>query len=258
MAVLWLLAVGFSLMPLAALLLLAYPSALREHQDLAWGLVAGIVGFLGLGHATATFLEGNALLKYEATPWISAAVVVCGIVVGLGLAWPILAGHLFKADAGLEALVWASVAYLALHSLDDGLVLGQAYAGTDPSGFPLTATVALATLGHRFAEGAIVVVPAFFAGWRPNRSVPALLAAFVTVPASYLPVWLLGAGVVSRGTVALDQGLPVFVAGTEAGFAIILLILGFLPRATGPPKPRWAIWVGIGFLLMTVFHLLVE
>lgn len=258
MAVLWLLAVGFSLMPLAALLLLAYPSALREHQDLAWGLVAGIVGFLGLGHATATFLEGNALLKYEASPLVSAATIAGGILVGLALAWLLLARGNRGPEVGLGALVWAGTAYLALHSFDDGLVLGQAYAGVAPTGFPVNAVDTLATLAHRFAEGAFVIVPALFAGWRTQRATPLLLAGLVTIPAAYVPMAVLGSGTVSLGMVALDQGISVFVAGVEAGFATLLLLLGILPRVIGSRGPRWALWAGLGFLAMTLIHLLVE
>ncbi len=255
---LWLLALGFSLVPFLAVLLQGVSETLRRHEALAWGGLAGILGFLGIAHAGAAILEGNSLLRYEASPLASGAVVAVGVLAGIALAWWFLGRGSRGMEIGANTVIWAAAAYVLLHSVTDGMVLGQAYAGPFPVGFPLDAATVGGTLIHRFAEGALVVVPAIYSGWKPPRTYLPLFAALASVPAAYVPVALLGSATPTSGSVALVQALGVFGAGLEAGFAILLLLLAVVPRALRGRDARWALVAGVTFTALLLVHLLVE
>lgn len=256
MADLWLLALGFGVLPFSALVLLAAPAALRRHEPLVWGVLIGVVAFLGLAHAGAALLQGNAYLRYEASPEISAATAAGGVLLGTALGWTVL-GRRAGSPATLRSIAVAAAIYVALHSVSDGQVLGEAYAGPLAPGYALTVVLVGGTLLHRLAEGALIAVPAVLDGWKPSRWSGLLLAGLLTLPAAYVPVVLLG-GAPTASAVALDQGVSVFVAGLEAGFAGILLLLGLVPRVAGAQDRRWAMWAGLAFTVMLLIHFLVE
>ena len=257
MADLWLLALGFGLLPLTALLLAAMPSVVRTRETATWGLLAGVVAFLGFAHAGATILEGNAYLRFEAGPAVSAATAAAGLVLGIGLGWVVL-GRRAGTETTLAAVAGAAAVYVALHSVADGFVLGEAYAGPVAPGFPVTAAVVGGTLLHRFAEGALIVVPAILAAWRPPRWIGLLLVGLITLPAAFVPVAIFAPSSVSTGRVALDQAVSVFAAGVEAGFAALFLFLALLPRIQAAKDRRWAVWAGLAFTGMLLLHFLVE
>ncbi len=175
-------------------------------------LLLGVVAFLGFAHADATILEGNAYLRYEASPEASAA---------------------------------------------DGLVLGEAYAGPLTPGYTLTAVRVGGTLLHRFAEGALIAAPAIMASVKPTRWLPLLLVGLLTIPSPYVPD-AIHSGTPTAGAVALDQGVSVFMAGVEAGFAGLLLFLALIPRVAAAKDGRWAVWAGLAFTTMLLIHFLVE
>lgn len=255
---LWLVALGFGVLPFAALLVYVAPQALRRHESTAWGLLVGVVAFLGLAHASATLLEGNAFLRYEANPWTAALVAAAGLLGGIALAWTVLGRSAPPGEPSIAAVLAAAVAFVTLHSFTDGLVLGEAYAGPAATGFPLTLAVLGGTLLHRFAEGALILVPAILLAWRPPKSLVLLLVGLVTVPAAYVPVAILAPATISSGAVALDQAISVLGAGFEAGFAILFVALGLLPRLRTAKDGRWALWAGIAFASMFLVHFLVE
>ena len=255
---LWLLALGFGVLPLLAVVLYAVPETLRRNEAAGWGLLIGVVGFLGLAHAGASLLEGNAFLRYEANPWTAALVAVAGLLAGIALGWRLLGAAAPGGESGIRALLWTAVAFVAVHSFTDGLVLGEAYAGPLPTGFPLDLAVVVGTVLHRFAEGSLIILPAILAAWRPRKTLPLLLVGLITLPAAYVPVAILGSGTVGVGSYALDQAVSVFGSGLEAGLAILFLALGLLPRLRSAKDGGWAVWAGIGFTLMLLVHFLVE
>ncbi len=252
---LWLLALGFGLLPLVAVLLVAAPDFLRRHETLVWGLLIGVVAFLGFAHAGATILEGNAYLRVEATPEVSALTAAAGLLLGISLGWLVLGRH--GASSDLAGVVLASAVFVALHSFADGLVLGEAYAGPLAPGYTLTALLVGGTLLHRFAEGALITVPGTLTAASSRRWLPLLLVGLLTLPAAFAPVAILGTSP-TPGAVAMDQAVSVFAAGLEAGFAGLLLFLGLLPRVAEAKDRRWAAWAGIAFTAMLLIHFLVE
>ncbi len=252
---LWLLALGFGLLPFTALLLATAPAALRDHENAVWGLLLGVVAFLGFAHAGATLLEGNTFLRAESSPEISAATAAGGLLLGIALGWLVLGRR--GANTSPTSLAGAAAVYVALHSVADGLVLGEAYAGPLAPGYTLTAVLVGGTLLHRFAEGTLVAVPALLASAKPQRWVPLLVVGLLTLPAAFVPVAILS-GNPSPSAYAWDQGVAVFMAGAEAGFAGLLLFAGLAPRVAGAKDGRWAVWSGLAFTAMLLVHFLVE
>ncbi len=250
---LWLVASGFGIMPAAALLLLIRPKAVRDGQTFAWAALVGVTAFLGLAHTSAMILELDA--RYVAGPMAAAATLALGVILGLGLGWALLGrGRMAGTPAGLT---WAAVAFLALHSLGDGLVLGGAFAGPLPMGWELTPLNVTATFLHRFAEGCLVVVPALLAAWKPPKTFGLLLTGLLTVPAAFVPVALYGGGV-SLGVVTADQAVNMLLSSVETGFAMTFLLLGLLPRIGGQRDSRWVLVAGLAFLAMFLIHFAVE
>ncbi len=253
-----LVAVGFGLLPFLATLLFAFPDVLRRNEAAAWGLAAGVIAFLGLAHAGSVLIEGNAFLRYESNPYAAALVAVVGLLAGILVGWKLLGGAASEDAPGASALLWATVAFVAIHSFTDGLVLGGGYAGPAAAGVILDPVAVGGTALHRFAEGSLIVLAALAAGWRPQKAAGLLLVGLLTVPAAYIPVAALAPGSLSLTTVALDQAISVLGAGLEAGLAIVLLALGLLPRLHDAKDSRWAIWAGVGFTLLLLVHYLVE
>lgn len=255
---LWLIALGFGVLPFLAVLLQFASGILKEHEALVWGALAGVLGFLGIAHAGASLLENNSLLRIAATPALSGLVAALGLLAGIWLGWLFLGRRSGGTETGLTKVVWAAAMYVLLHSLADGLLLGQAYAGPFPIGFPLDVATVSGTVIHRFAEGALVVVPALYAAWRPPKTYLPLAAALVAIPAAFVPTVVLGAGTPSSGAIALVLALSVLSAGLEAGFAIMFLLLAVIPRAIRSQDSRWAVTAALAFTVMLLIHLLVE
>ena len=253
-----LVAAGFGLLPLLAVLLYAWPDVLRRNEGTVWGLAAGVVAFLGLAHAGSALIEGNTFLRYEANPYTAALVPAVGLLAGIFLGWKLL-GETESGNApSARAVVWATVAFVAVHSFTDGLVLGAGYAGPAAPGASLDLVTVGGTVLHRFAEGSLIALAALVAGWKPQKAAGLLLVGLLTVPAAYVPVAILAPGSISVTTVALNQAISVLGAGLEAGLAILLLVLGVLPRLRDAKDARWAVWAGIGFTLLLLVHYLVE
>ena len=254
----WVVATGFGLLPLMAGMLWLGRETLHRHEAAVWGLLIGVVAFVGLAHTGATILEGNAFLKFEASLPISAGVATGGIYLGLLLGWLVVGRAGPGVGAPLGALAAAAIVYVALHSVSDGLVLGESYVGPGSSGYPLTAVVVGGTLLHRFAEGALILVPALLASWKPAKAFGALLVALVAAPAAYIPIALLSPAALSPATVALEQAISVFASSAEAGFAVLLLFAGLMPRVRLAKDAKWAVWAGLAFTAMLLIHFLVE
>src|SRR6266508_1854325 len=147
------LAIGFGVMPLAAILLYAFPGLVLRHREASWGILAGVVGFLGLSHAMALVLLNHSLLGDRSLATLLSA---SGLAVGAGVGWILLEGPYIRTEP--NRIVAAAVALLGLHSFSDGLVLGVAYIGGVSPNVPLDAVAVSATATHRFVEGTIVVI----------------------------------------------------------------------------------------------------
>lgn len=255
---LWFLALGFGVLPVLAILLYAFPGALRRHEGAFWGLLVGVVAFLGLAHSSLALTEGEAYLRYEANPWSAALIAAAGLLAGIALGWRMLGQAASPPGSVGTRIVWAAAAFVALHSFTDGLVLGMAYAIPGSTGFDLTLASVGGTVLHRFAEGALIVVLAILAAWRPPKTLGLLLAGLATIPAAFIPVILLAPSNFSAGAVALNEAVAVLGAGFEAGFALLFLGLGLLPRTQAFKDSRWAVWAGVAFTLVLLVHFLVE
>jgi len=250
----WLVALGFALMPMGGLLLYSAGREILDRESTALATLAGVVLFLGIAHAGADVLVGNAFLKYAATPMLSAATAAGGAMTGLGVAallW-------IRRGARPSGLVAVSVAYFALHTFADGLVLGEGFAGPFPTAVPLTPAVVVGTLVHRFAEGAVIVVPAILVGWKPQKAVGLLSIGLLAVPAAYLPIGLFASPGSIPAFAAAWEAIKVFAAAAEVGFAVPLIVVGLLPRILPIRSFRPAAWVFIGFLAMLLIHFTVE
>lgn len=250
-----LLAVGFGIMPMAAVLLVFLEGHLRSREALVWGALIGIVAFLGIAHAAATILELDS--QFTAGAGASAVTLTLGLLTGLGLGWVLLGRTIGGGVSFASRVAWAALVFLALHSVSDGQVLGEAYAGPLPLGWTLTPLNVSASFVHRFAEGALVVIPALVASWRPVKSLGLLTVGLLTLPAAYLPVALFASGY-SPTTLSVDQATLMFVSSAETGVAILLILIGLLPRVVAQKDLRWALAAGLAFLAMFLTHLAVE
>ncbi len=242
-------------MPVAAMVLLVASRTIRNREGFVWGALVGILAFLGLGHTTAAILELKA--TYAAGPAAAAGTVLAGLLGGLGLGWILLGRSGRGGGPSAGAVAWSAVVFLALHSFVDGQVLGEAYSGPFPLGFTLTPLNASATFVHRFAEGALVVIPGLVAAWRPAKSLGLLSVGLLSLPAAYVPVTLFASGY-STSAFLVDQTIAMFASGLEAGLVVLLILVAFLPRAFREPNSMWALVAGLGFLAMLLVHFAVE
>src|SRR5467141_4115722 len=131
-------------------------------------------------------------------------------------------------------VLWVTAAFLAIHSVGDGLVLGRDFVGGMVPIVRIDSLTVAATVVHRFAEGALVLIPAAFA--------PGLFADS------------LGLANGSSTTLALST----FLAASEASLALLLVVRGFLPLAGSDRGTRWVAAMLIGFIGISVVHFLVE
>lgn len=249
------LAVGFGSIPLAAILLYSFRDGIGARQGLAWGVLAGVLAFLGLSHAMALVLERKPFLFGGSSSVVT--VLFLGVALGLGaaLAYFVLEGP--RARGEPSRIVWAAATFLALHSFGDGMVLGRGFAGAIEPLVPIDPLTIASTIFHRFLEGAFVIVPALASAWRARSSFTLLLAGVAVIPGAYAPSFLADSqGFVAGGATA--SALSAFLAATEATFALILLLRGFLPVATAKGGPRWTLWTAVGFTGISVLHFLVE
>src|SRR5438128_5354356 len=149
------LAAGFGVIPLAAIILYTVATRVLAYREAAWGFLAGVLGFLGVSHAMAVVLVNHSLLG----DLVAATVLsFLGLATGACIAWLLLDGPFIQTEP--NRIVWAAVAFLALHSFGDGLVLGGDFTGAFLPTVRVDAAAIAATIAHRFAEGCLVIVPA--------------------------------------------------------------------------------------------------
>jgi hypothetical protein len=247
-----LLAVGFGVIPLAAIVLYNVRSIVLNHRDATWGFLGGVTAFLGLSHAMAAVLANHPLFGGAG---IATGLSLLGLLTGAGLAWLLLEGPLIK--EGPHRIVWASVAFVTVHSLGDGLVLGRSFIG-GPLAAPIDPVGVAATLVHRFLEGCLIIVPALWASWKPKLAFPALFGSLVAIPAALLPGSIYGAYGPSPVGAALQIAIPTFVAAVETTLGLFLLVRAFLPMATAAPGRRWLVWTAVGYIALSLVHFSVE
>ena len=250
------LAIGFGLLPVAAVLLTMFRRRITSHPHAIWGGLAGALAFLGLSHAMALVLEDKPFLFGGTNELATAAFLVTGLGLGGVVAWFLFEGPFIRTEA--SKIVWVAVAFLALHGFGDGLLLGKDFVGAlliPP--VRIDSVTISATVVHRFLEGAIVMVPALAASWKPRSSALVLLVALVSIPAAYLPGWLAASFGLVVGTGA-TMALSSFLAAAEATFVLLMIIRGFLPIAGVDRGTRWIAWSAIGFIGVSLVHFLVE
>src|SRR5256712_13166975 len=78
-------AAGFGLIPLSAGLLSSFAGQVTRNREAVWGLLAGIVAFLGLSHAMASVLVNHSVLGFD--PAVATSVPSVGLVIGPAVAW---------------------------------------------------------------------------------------------------------------------------------------------------------------------------
>src|SRR2546428_10851202 len=110
------LAIGFGIIPLAAILLYSLPGFVFAHREAIWGFLAGVLAFFALGHPMAAVLVNKSLFGDTA---IAIAVAFVGPAVGAGIAWSLLEGPFIRREP--HRSLWGAVAFLALHRPRDGL-----------------------------------------------------------------------------------------------------------------------------------------
>src|SRR5439155_1003246 len=155
------LAIGLGVIPLAAILLYSFRGFVLTRREAVWGFLAGVLAFLALGHAMAAVLVNKSLFGDTA---IAIAVAFVGLAVGAGIAWLVLEGPFIQKEP--NRILWVAVAFLGLHSLGDGLVLGRDFVGGVVPSVQVDGLTVGATVAHRFVEGCLVVVPAMWGAWK--------------------------------------------------------------------------------------------
>src|SRR2546422_9076238 len=176
------LAIGLGVIPLAAILLFSLRGFVLAHREGIWGFLVGGLAFLALGHAMAAVLVNKSLFG---DPAIAIAVAFVGLAVGAGIAWSLLEGPFIRTEP--DRLIWIAVAFLALHSFGDGLVLGRDFVGGIVPSIQLDGLTVSATVAHRFVEGCLVVVPAIWGAWKARPAFALLLVSFTAVLGAYVP-----------------------------------------------------------------------
>ncbi|MGQ0797512.1 MAG: hypothetical protein ACT4OI_06600 [Methanobacteriota archaeon] len=245
-----------ALLPFLAILLYAIERFLAERREETWGVLVGLVAFLAVGHAMAEVLFAHPFLSIYAGEVFALFVLVAGLLIGMRLSWQ-LVGHPERWRMSVPtSLAWAGAGFLALHSLGDGLALGEAFVALTPEvradGLAIAATIV-----HRFAEGSLVVLPALAAGWRLRKSLGALFLGLFLLPGAAVTAAILqppgGAD-----AAALALAIRSVVAAAEAGFGLLLLLGGLAPQAAASHRTRWVGWAGIAFIAIAVVHGIVE
>src|SRR2546427_10715226 len=78
----WLIALGFALMPTGALLLYTTRTEIRDRESTALAALSGVVLFLGIAHAGTDVLIGNVPFRILTTPVLPAATAAAGVMAG--------------------------------------------------------------------------------------------------------------------------------------------------------------------------------
>jgi hypothetical protein len=249
------LAAGFGAIPLSSILLYSLREWFDAHREIVWGGLAGVVAFLGLSHAMAFVLAGKPFLSAGS----GTAVATLFLVVGLGLG-ALIGWFLFESPfIGMEPtrVLWVTAAFLAIHSVGDGLVLGRDFVGGVVPIVRIDSLTVAATVVHRFVEGALVLIPALAARWRVRPAFLVLFVSLLSIPAAFVPGLFadsLGLANGSSTTIALST----FLSASEASLALLLVVRGFLPLAGSDRGTRWVAAMLIGFIGISVVHFLVE
>src|SRR5881409_1078723 len=213
------LAIGLGVIPLAATLLYSFRGFVLTRREAVWGFLAGVLAFLALGHAMAGVLVNKSLFG--------------------------------------DTAIAIAVAFLGLHSLGDGLVLGRDFVGGVVPSVQVDGLTVGATVAHRFVEGCLVVVPAIWGAWKARPAFALLLVSFASVLAAYIPGAVFSAyGSSLRSLVQV--AVPTFVAAIEASLGLLLLVRGFLPIAAADRGNRWPWWTALGFIAISLVHFFVE
>jgi len=244
------LAAGFGAIPLTSILLYSFRAWIDAHREVVWGGLVGVIAFLGLSHAMAFVLEGKPFLFAGNDSAVAASFLFTGLVVGGLLGWVLFEGPLIRTEPA--RIVWATAAFLALHSFGDGLGLGRDFVGASFPVVRIDSLTVSATVVHRFIEGALLLVPAFAARWSLRTSF-----ALLSIPAAFVPGAAFDAMGLAGGSAA-TLALSTFLAATEASVALMLLVRGFLPIASADRGSRWIVSVMIGFVGISLVHFLVE
>jgi len=246
------LAIGLGVIPLAAILLYSFRGFVLTRREAVWGFLAGVLALLALGHAMAAVLVNKSLFGDTA---IAIAVAFVGLAVGAGIAWLVLEGPFIQKEP--NRILWVAVAFLGLHSLGDGLVLGRDFVGGVVPSVQVDGLTVGATVAHRFVEGCLVVVPAIWGAWKARPAFALLLVSFASVLAAYIPGAVFSAyGSSLRSLVQV--AVPTFVAAIEASLGLLLLVRGFLPIAAADRGNRWPWWTALGFIAISLVHFFVE
>src|SRR2546422_307381 len=246
------LAIGLGVIPLAAILLYSLRGFVLAHREGIWGFLVGVLAFLALGHAMAAVLVNKSLFGDTS---IATAVAFVGLAVGAGIAWLVLEGPFIQKEP--NRILWVAVAFLGLHSLGDGLVLGRDFVGGVVPSVQVDGLTVGATVAHRFVEGCLVVVPAIWGAWKARPAFALLLVSLASVLAAYIP----GAVFTAYGgslRSLVQVAVPTFFAAIEASLGFLLLVRGFLPIAAADRGNRWPWWTAVGVIAISLVHFLDE
>src|SRR5207244_13203540 len=112
------LAAGFGVIPLAAIILYTVTTRVLAYREAAWGFLAGVLGFLGVSHAMAVVLVNHSLLGYLVGATVLSFVT---LAIGAVIAWLLLDGPFIQTEP--NRILWAGVALLVLNSSGHGRVL---------------------------------------------------------------------------------------------------------------------------------------
>src|SRR6266571_539193 len=246
------LAVGLGVLPLAAILLYSLGGFVLAHREEIWGFLAGVLAFLSLGHAMAAVLVNKSLFGDTS---IAIAVAFGGLLLGAGIAWSLVEGPFIRTEP--NRILWVAVAFLALHSFGDGLVLGRDFVGGVVPSIQLDGLTVSTTVAHRFVEGSLVVIPAIWGTWKARPAFALLLVSFASVLGAYIPGAVFS---VYGGSLRslVQVAIPTFVAAVAATLGLLLLVRGFLPIAAADRGARWPLWAAVGFVAISLVHFFVE
>src|SRR2546429_9026272 len=217
-------AAGFGAIPLTSILLSSFREWFDRHGGVMWGGLAGAVAFLGLSHAMAFVLEGKPFLFAGNDSAVAASFLFTGLVVGGLLGWFLFEGPLIRTEPA--RIVWATAAFLALHSFGDGLVLGRDFVGASFPVVRIDSLTVSATVVHRFIEGALLLVPAFAARWSLRASFALLFVPLASIPAAFVPGGAFDAMGLAGGSATL--ALSTVLGATEASVALMIRARGVL------------------------------
>lgn len=247
------LAVGFGVIPLAAILVYSVPQFVVAHRVASWGILAGVLAFLGLSHTMALVLVNHSLFGDEAAATLVSFV---GLVFGAGVARVLLEGPFIRSEP--NRILFAAVAFVGLHSFGDGLVLGADFIGGFTPTVRVDALTISATVVHRFLEGCIIVMPALAASWKARSTFVFLLVSLLSIPAAYVPGWTFATYGFTPTRSLIALAIPTFLAAMEAGLALLLLLRAFVPLASASRGTRWLAWTAVGFIGIALVHFFVE